>query len=215
MAPEVLLSNNIMDPASSLERYYTESVDIWSVGVVMFCLLYNSRPFQSRRKTIMFEKIKQHSVKFPDRFKKRISEEAEQLVKQMMGPCGTTRPSAKEALNHPWFSSKSKKKVLLPLFVKTKRNGDLSFLANCVDHIANSSDFKKLSMLFLMSRLPSKKVSRGTKAFKKLDCTKDGIVSYDDFKQVMAEQKFPEDETRILFNLLVSEQQKTSIYKGM
>jgi serine/threonine protein kinase len=81
---------------------YTEKVDIWALGITMFACLTSSLPFDydpdETRREIM--------AGLPHLFDRPgldVSEECRALMDWMLAPNPGHRPSAEEALDHPWF----------------------------------------------------------------------------------------------------------------
>jgi calcium-dependent protein kinase len=81
----------------------TEKTDIWSCGVILFILLCGSPPFNSESDEGVFKKIKEGVFNFKSDIWKRISNEAQSLIKQLLQLDYNKRPNAKEVLNHEWF----------------------------------------------------------------------------------------------------------------
>ena len=65
------------------QEYMGELVDIWSVGVMLFCLINGFLPFEdsSQRLTVVLRKILKNE-ELP--FKKNISESVKDLIKGML-----------------------------------------------------------------------------------------------------------------------------------
>lgn len=82
-------------------EYHATPVDVWSAGVVLFAMLCGFLPFHSRNRRVLCQLIsKAEWVKPP----KDISEEAIDLLQQMLTPNPDARITIKEALSHPWIA---------------------------------------------------------------------------------------------------------------
>ena len=90
-APEVFLGR------------YNEKRDVWSVGCIMYTILGNQPPFsvQSVPKTIENIRIGKYNLNLPQF--KLVSPEAIDLIRKMLTYRPNDRPTAQEALEHPWF----------------------------------------------------------------------------------------------------------------
>ena len=91
LAPEVIKEN------------YNEKSDIWSIGVILYMLIAKKPPFDGSTREQIYEKITEagynkHSRKLFD-----FSDEVMDLLDKLLEKNPDKRPSAKEALNHPWF----------------------------------------------------------------------------------------------------------------
>ncbi|KAF4659312.1 hypothetical protein FOL47_007625 [Perkinsus chesapeaki] len=93
MAPEVISDNT----------YYDEKCDSWSVGIIMYIMLTGQHPFWTPKslsdETELFDRVKTME---PD-LSKIPSKAAAELVGLLLQKDPTKRPSAREALNHPWL----------------------------------------------------------------------------------------------------------------
>ncbi|KAF4685517.1 hypothetical protein FOZ60_006504 [Perkinsus olseni] len=93
MAPEVISDNT----------YYDEKCDSWSVGIIMYIMLTGQHPFWTPKslsdENELFERVKTME---PD-LSKIPSKAAAELVGLLLQKDPTKRPSAREALNHPWL----------------------------------------------------------------------------------------------------------------
>eukprot|EP00929_Paragymnodinium_shiwhaense_P012438 TRINITY_DN11961_c0_g2_i1.p1 TRINITY_DN11961_c0_g2~~TRINITY_DN11961_c0_g2_i1.p1 ORF type:complete len:733 (+),score=203.22 TRINITY_DN11961_c0_g2_i1:132-2330(+) len=96
VAPEIL---------SQDENFYTEKVDIWSLGVVTFIMLVGFPPFRGKTDVEILKKVRKANLKFqPEERWAAISDDAKDLLKKMMTKSPEERLSAIECRAHPWFS---------------------------------------------------------------------------------------------------------------
>ncbi|KNC49463.1 CAMK/CAMK1 protein kinase [Thecamonas trahens ATCC 50062] len=96
VAPEVL---------SQSYNGYTDEVDLWSAGVIMYILLCGFPPFYSEDTPELFEQIQQGRFDFPSPYWDSISDSAKDLVNNLLVVDPDQRLSAVEALQHPWIAS--------------------------------------------------------------------------------------------------------------
>ena len=86
---------------------YMFSADIWSSGIVMFYLLTGCVPFNpSSERDVLESQIKRGLTK-SDLDKFNMSEEAKDLILQLMNPSWDSRPTATNALKHKWFKNRT------------------------------------------------------------------------------------------------------------
>ena len=92
MAPEMLSG-----------KLYTNKVDLWSFGILLYMLLSHSRPFSTVDAKYRRE-VTSHEIEldFSDEVWDHISQEAKNLVSKLICPC-EQRLSAEKALQHEWF----------------------------------------------------------------------------------------------------------------
>lgn len=87
----------------------SEKTDIFSLGATMYGLIAGEGPFTREDETKSMRLNARGSVKFREREWRRMSKECVQVVEALMCLDQTKRPSAREALLLPWFSSSSAK----------------------------------------------------------------------------------------------------------
>lgn len=93
VAPEVLKST----------PYNPMLSDVWSLGVVLFVMVNNALPFDDRDLSKMVNLQMQRQWHFSHRVDKDLSSELKDLVKQMLDPDLSKRPTVTKVLRHPWL----------------------------------------------------------------------------------------------------------------
>lgn len=95
-APEVLLG-----------KEYSNSIDLWAVGVIAYILLCGFEPFYDERgDQQMFQKILKCNYKFVSPWWDEISQNAKDFVQKLIVLEPEKRLTAKEALDHDWVKGK-------------------------------------------------------------------------------------------------------------
>ena len=89
MAPEILSGYNMEALVS---------VDVWSLGCILYELLTGERLFKGKREEIV-RKVLKAEVNYPD----FLSKESENLIKEMLKIHVDDRIIVKDILNHPWI----------------------------------------------------------------------------------------------------------------
>ena len=121
VAPEILLG-----------KPYNKSVDLWSIGVVMYLLLSGFLPFddEGSENEIIRQTI-EDEVPYTSEVWKHISNEAKDLLKSLLCKEPSKRITIKEVLEHPWvekFCKKSLNKVKSPVISKYEKvSGGMEF----------------------------------------------------------------------------------------
>ena len=172
-----------------LNGAYSEKCDIWSAGVILYILLSGDPPFNGPSDLAIYKKIAEMKFDFPENKWSRISDEAKDLIKHMIAP-ENKRYSAREVMEHAWMKVTSENKTYL--------NFDPSFL---VDY-ARSNPFKKMTLLFIASRLDESEIDSLKKTFEAFNLQKDGQISYEELKKGLKElncQKITDEELCELF----------------
>ena len=97
MAPEIVGSEN-----------YDYSVDIWSLGILLYELLYGHSPFKASNTKNVILNIKTHELIYDDQNKK-ISKACKDLIQKLLVSNPQKRLKIKDILEHPFVKKHSKK----------------------------------------------------------------------------------------------------------
>mmetsp|Transcript_9060 Transcript_9060/g.13531 ORF Transcript_9060/g.13531 Transcript_9060/m.13531 type:complete len:337 (-) Transcript_9060:288-1298(-) len=95
VAPEILRN-----------KPYGTSVDMWSIGVIIYILLGGYPPFHGSDQARLFRRIRSGSYKFHPEYWSGVSNEACDLIRKLLTVDVSKRITAAEALNHPWLIKK-------------------------------------------------------------------------------------------------------------
>lgn len=92
VAPEILLREG-----------YDQQADMWSVGVIMFCLLSGSLPFTGKRHLDLFKSIIAGEFEFDEKDWEEVSDDAKDLICKLLVTNPDKRYTAKDALRSKWI----------------------------------------------------------------------------------------------------------------
>ena len=154
-----------------LKGEYTEKCDVWSAGVILYIFLSGDPPFNGASDSVIYGKIAQMKFTFPEKKWSKISNDAKDLIKHMIAP-EKERYTARQVLDHPWFKNASNE----PL-------STLNFNAAFFIDYLKGSQLKKMSLLFIASRLNDNEIENLKKVFMAFDKGKDGQITYEELKQ--------------------------------
>jgi len=83
---------------------YTEKVDLWSVGVVVYIMLCGRPPFYGENDVAVMRKITAGKYKFPKQHWGHVSEDAKSFITHLLQVNPAQRPTCAEALQHKWIT---------------------------------------------------------------------------------------------------------------
>lgn len=118
-----------MAPEQTGKTFYSQSVDIWSCGILMYLLITGKHPLGNSKETraAYLKKLKSPKWKIPEYF----SPAAKNLFLKLVEVVPIERYTATQALAHPWILRREGKPPLTS-FEKVKIYGELLSLKNVV-----------------------------------------------------------------------------------
>ena len=179
-----------------LKGEYDEKCDIWSIGAVTYLLLCGDPPFTGNSNNEIFKKIVNDNIKFNFNKWKNISNNAKDFVKICLNKNSIKRPSASEALKHPWFNNLLKE-------IHNFNNIKKEILINIKNFNINIK-FKQMVLKYLINILTEEEKKTYKAAFYAVDFNHNGFILPQELKQVYDSLKIDitEDQINYLFNIL-------------
>ncbi|XP_074316343.1 calcium-dependent protein kinase 10-like [Silene latifolia] len=160
MAPEVL------------KRNYGPEVDVWSAGVILYILLCGVPPFWAETEQGVALAILRGNLDFKREPWPQISDNAKNLVKQMLEPDPKKRLTAQQVLEHPWIQN-AKKASNVPL-------GDI--VRSRLKQFAGMNRFKKKALRVIAEHLSVEEVEIIRDMFTLMDVDHDGKITYEELR---------------------------------
>ena len=102
---------------------YSYEVDIWSLGVIMYTLIFGKPPFESNDEKIIYKKIKKLEYTFPEDIK--VTEEAKDLIRKILVLDPRKRLKLDQILIQSFFKSCKDVPKLLPPSIESNNNNNL------------------------------------------------------------------------------------------
>lgn len=104
VAPEVITGKYDLQPSQDGPTNYSNLVDIWSLGCLVYVLLTSHLPFNGKTQTQMFQKIKTGEYHESPLNSYRISEEGRSFLSCCLQVDPRNRITAEAALKHLWLA---------------------------------------------------------------------------------------------------------------
>ena len=157
-----------------LNKDYNEKCDVWSCGVMTFILLSGIPPFNGNSDQEIMKKVKEGVFDFEDRAWNNVSSGAKSFISELLTYDMSLRPSAQEALMHPWLVELSQSTVEETLAI--------SALENLREFKADVT-LKQATYAFIASQMLTKQERDDlAKVFKAFDKNNDGKLSIEEVR---------------------------------
>eukprot|EP00794_Sanderia_malayensis_P011876 gene11876-13109_t len=92
------VSPEILEPTTA--GYSGKAADVWSLGVMLYTMLFGRYPFHDNEPAALFTKIRNGHFPLPD----GVTSKAKCLLRAVLRKDPTKRLNCQELLEHPWFS---------------------------------------------------------------------------------------------------------------
>lgn len=185
IAPEVWLKN------------YDEKWDVWSAGVIMYILLSGTPPFNATTDAEMKKKILDGSFSMEGKVWDEVSDNAKDLITQLLTLDTEKRTSSGDALLHPWITEHWESEF------------DTKMAKNALSNLSKfraEEKIKQATIAYIASQLLSKKEKESlSSVFKAFDENGDGMLSKEEIKNGYEK----------VFGYSINEEQINSMFKAV
>ena len=120
------------------KKYNGLLIDLWACGIILFAMLCGYLPFDDKDNNILFRKILQCKVEFPDEKETSLSKEAKDLILRILTPEPSKRIELEEVLVHPFLEigNKEYKNLMKPINVNFNQDKII------IDYMVNILKYK-------------------------------------------------------------------------
>ena len=183
-----------------LEGKYTETRDIWSVGIIMYTLLTGIFPFENKDLLKLKALIEIGSIDYDVQPLNKLSKDCINFLKELLNR-NKNRISAQKALEHNWFKKLNiKEKLTFVPYDKIEK------IINNIFKYKPKKTLQKLCFSYLTRNLKNEEIETATNLFCQIDIDNDGKVQQKEFvknfKEIIEKtgKKIDEKYLKDLFN---------------
>eukprot|EP00270_Netrium_digitus_P009566 TRINITY_DN2913_c0_g1_i5.p1 TRINITY_DN2913_c0_g1~~TRINITY_DN2913_c0_g1_i5.p1 ORF type:complete len:490 (-),score=147.15 TRINITY_DN2913_c0_g1_i5:76-1545(-) len=186
MAPEKVMWLKAAQPLleGAKKQPWGKEVDVWSAGVLMYCLLCGYHPFtipgKKSPKAEQISRILKADVRFDEEeVWGKVSDASKDLIKLMLTPDPSLRPTAVSALGHPWLNQPGMAKFEpLPSFVYER-----------LKNFASMQQAKRLFARVLVSFLQPEELEGLVVTFKAIDQDSSGTITISELREALQQME--------------------------
>ena len=161
-----------------LNGVYTNSADLWSIGVITFILLSGLKPFWGKNQEIVSKKINKCKYNFDGPSWKHVSQEAKDFISSLIKYNPDERLTAEQALRTPWMKKPEEDENYFD-----PCNATLSHIFDGLVAYQDTSDFKRIALMMIAYNSPIDEIKFIKKAFAKIDTHDTGMITIDEFRK--------------------------------
>ena len=177
-----------------LQGVYTSQADMWAVGVITYMLLSSHRPFYSKKRAIMIDKIMRCDYNFKKDYWKPISDEAKDFIDKLLVMDPKVRYKAKHSQAHAWMHKEFKIEDRAPTESLTGR------VNNILSAYRNNVPLKKLALNVIAKKSTTAEIIDLRKAFDVFDKANNGVISSEEFKVALKDKcNYTEEDIKEMF----------------
>jgi calcium-dependent protein kinase len=196
-----ILGTSLYCSPEVIDNRYSLKCDEWSCGVLMYILLSGYAPFEGKTEVEIFKKAKRGLFNFYHEGFKNVSENAKDLIKQLLIVETDKRITAENALKHPFFTENFNPSLI------NLNEKEIDILKQ-LPQIKEYGKFQQAVISYLTMNFLNKddeKILRDI--FRYIDKSNDNYITKEDLKQCFDEQKIEYNDEVIdkIFKILDSD----------
>ncbi|KAL3693103.1 hypothetical protein R1sor_006754 [Riccia sorocarpa] len=158
-----------------LNKKYGPEADVWSAGIILYILLSGIPPFWAENEDAIFNLILNQELRFTFHTWKTISAEAKDLIQKLLIRDPLKRPTAREALMHPWIQEDGvAPDVPLDPVVQTR-----------LKKFSAMNKLKKLAIRVIAESLSEEEISGLKELFKMVDTDNSNTITFEELRAAL------------------------------
>lgn len=180
-----------------LQGVYSEKADLWSVGVIAFMMLGARKPFYSESRRKMVDLIMRANYSFTGEIWDGISQAGKDFVGKLLIIDPKERMDAATALRHEWLVHREEWHDEKPSEQLMRK------LDGSLHSYRYVSALKKLALNVIAYRSTSEQIVELRRTFESFDTNKNGIVTFEEFKEALKRSNIAEETLKEIFDSVV------------
>lgn len=178
-----------------LRGVYTSQADLWSIGVVTYMLLSNTKPFYGKKRRHVVQKILNGDYTFYSKAWNFITEEGKDFIQSLIKVDARERLNAVQALKHPWLDSQC------PLSENDPEKTMLDSVHESIAAYGTVGHFKKMALMVIAHQSTTEEIKELRRVFNAYDTSNSGTISFQEFKEAMksSNTNYTDDDIEKLF----------------
>lgn len=183
-----------------LNREYTKSCDIWSIGVITYILLCGYPPFYGDTDNQIFDSVRTGRFDFPSPDWDGISDSAKDFICSLLKRDPSKRLSAANALEHTWIKEMTAPKAKQG---HRKQRTSIAIASRSIAFIKyrDMQKLKKAALAWLATNSTNDDIAALKEVFKKIDVNNDGTVTLQELDECLKDAHFLPNVTSDLRDL--------------
>eukprot|EP01029_Cantina_marsupialis_P021460 TRINITY_DN5140_c0_g1_i1.p1 TRINITY_DN5140_c0_g1~~TRINITY_DN5140_c0_g1_i1.p1 ORF type:complete len:671 (-),score=160.88 TRINITY_DN5140_c0_g1_i1:488-2500(-) len=172
---------------------YTESCDMWGLGVITYMLLSGKPPFDGPSDAHVFQMVQKGKVTFDEESWKLISPDGIDFIQNLLEPKPDKRITAEDALQHPWIQN-----TIQNSLGPTDKPLDTNII-NRLRRFKKYSLFKRFALEAMAFSLTNNNINIIKDVFQKIDRDHSGLITLKELHEVLVLSGVHSEEVERIF----------------
>lgn len=172
-----------------LQGSYNYKVDVYSAGIILYMLLTGKKPFTGG-KDLIKSRIEKSQFEVPINQITKISDEAKDVLLQMLKLNPEERPSAMEILKHDFFKEDK---------INQKHKTKLEFVVENLKQLQFNNKLHDAIFTFIIREMSLDREEKElTETFQQMDKNNDGMISFQELNEYFQKMNLEYDREEVL-----------------
>jgi calcium-dependent protein kinase len=166
-------------PEILAKKGYTESVDVWSLGVITYIMLCGEPPFYGDNDEQIFKKVKNGKLDFSQGVWRSVTKDAPDFIMKCLTRDPSKRPSPQELLHFNWVVKGE----------SAAENKLTETAASSLKKFQRRNKLQQSALLLIAKHLPQMQVDKLQGIFEDLDEEQKGFITMDQLKSALEDME--------------------------